>query len=966
MGTIRPVITDFSAGEVSPRLAGRTDSPIYTRSAKELTNFIPGTLGGIYRRGGFQHVIEAPYVNGISGARVTGKLRLIPWSVNDTLDFLLVLSDGRIDILNVSTGTEPGYIYGTNLDGSKDIITTIGAYPCYAEEMTPAGEAKIYPIDEVKYAQSIRQVFLAHNRYPLMQIKFISFDQSTRELKLEYGSVAVTGNVAWTPELKADTVATTDPFTAEAFIGMFGYKMVSGVTNAATGFVNGREIASIVKNVTAATRRATIKLEDIVSIDLINQTITDGSSTLIHAGANKSSFIVRMSKDSGPLFSIPYGATFTQALDILQANFYIIGTSPMYFGQDGYDSNPGWLLEYQYATKGSISFAKTGSSESYTINFKDAQSPLTLTSTTTGLTGYVTCLGLVLNKNVTPGDKMADRLSQWMTPGKVYPCDKGMKISGLTPERATRFDGKKRYGPPDANGYTPVISDSDSYIEVEGTDTEGKFATRQIRRGDAGVTGQLGVILTPFWNPGDNPGFVAFHQGRLVVGGSHGEPNVLYMSEVNVFTSFKYFEEVLFESTTFTGYSDDNVAQYTTRQDIIQQVGAASAIRLQLATEENEQIEWATSVADLVIGTATSEWVIPAGVTALDARVILTSRAGSKGIQGRFVNGSVIFVSRSGRKVSAFTAGQENTQDITAHADHIAKPVVTGFDFRQDPRQELYAVLADGTMLCGQILSDIVSWSRIKTRTGDKIKSVACLASWDEDAVYCAVERTIGGVTASYIERLYPADEDSFLGRLYLDSSVSKQADGTGVITGLARYSAYPVAPTGLKIIVNTGTTGYSNTGTPVVDAAGSCSSYIPDDQGILVTPVAIPIPAGSLAHIGFVYTSRVESFRIDAADTEGLDKSAGFLYLRLYKSGDLHILRYTDVGVLDVDVRATTPTAATVDGTIYRIYPYSGTLKLDHLGPSRPDQTVIIEAQGAEPAGIQSIAPAYSVSSLE
>jgi len=40
--------------------------------------------------------------------------------------------------------------------------------------------------------------------------------------------------------------------------------------------------------------------------------------------------------------------------------------------------------------------------------------------------------------------------------------------------------------------------------------------------------------------------------------------------------------------------------------------------------------------------------------------------------------------------------------------------------------------------------------------------------------------------------------------------------------------------------------------------------------------------------------------------------------------------------------------------------------MKLDHLGPSRPDHTVIIEAREAEPAGIQVVAPAYSVSSLE
>jgi hypothetical protein len=47
MPTIRPLLTDFSAGELSPKLDGRVDLGVYFKGAKEITNFRIQTLGGV-------------------------------------------------------------------------------------------------------------------------------------------------------------------------------------------------------------------------------------------------------------------------------------------------------------------------------------------------------------------------------------------------------------------------------------------------------------------------------------------------------------------------------------------------------------------------------------------------------------------------------------------------------------------------------------------------------------------------------------------------------------------------------------------------------------------------------------------------------------------------------------------------------------------------------------------------------
>ena len=68
---IRPPLLDFSAGELSPKLAGRIDSPVYYKGCQRLTNFFPRITGGMGKRPGFVWVGES-----------LGPGRLIPWTLD--------------------------------------------------------------------------------------------------------------------------------------------------------------------------------------------------------------------------------------------------------------------------------------------------------------------------------------------------------------------------------------------------------------------------------------------------------------------------------------------------------------------------------------------------------------------------------------------------------------------------------------------------------------------------------------------------------------------------------------------------------------------------------------------------------------------------------------------------------------------------------------------------------------------
>ena len=87
MTRVRQVKTTFTAGEVSRDLLGRGDLRAYENGAKTLRNLFIFPTGGVTRRAGLGYIDTVPS-NG----------RLISFAFNTEQTFLLVLTDGQIDI----------------------------------------------------------------------------------------------------------------------------------------------------------------------------------------------------------------------------------------------------------------------------------------------------------------------------------------------------------------------------------------------------------------------------------------------------------------------------------------------------------------------------------------------------------------------------------------------------------------------------------------------------------------------------------------------------------------------------------------------------------------------------------------------------------------------------------------------------------------------------------------------------
>ena len=130
--------TNFTAGEVSPRLIGRTDIDRYANAAKELVNAHPVIHGGAVRRAGTRFVSPAKFADRVA--------RLVPFVFSR--DDAYMLEFGHLYLRVFKTGASLG-----------------------VEVVTPYTEAMLPDID---YVQGADTMFITHPSVPIQRLRRFS------------------------------------------------------------------------------------------------------------------------------------------------------------------------------------------------------------------------------------------------------------------------------------------------------------------------------------------------------------------------------------------------------------------------------------------------------------------------------------------------------------------------------------------------------------------------------------------------------------------------------------------------------------------------------------------------------------------------------------------------------------------------------------------------------------------------
>ena len=87
MAAIRQLQTNFSSGELDPRMLGREDTSVYGNGAANLLNSSPLVQGGVRRRPGTKYL-----------ATLTATSRLERMQFNETQLYIFAFSNARLDI----------------------------------------------------------------------------------------------------------------------------------------------------------------------------------------------------------------------------------------------------------------------------------------------------------------------------------------------------------------------------------------------------------------------------------------------------------------------------------------------------------------------------------------------------------------------------------------------------------------------------------------------------------------------------------------------------------------------------------------------------------------------------------------------------------------------------------------------------------------------------------------------------
>lgn len=251
------------------------------------------------------------------------------------------------------------------------------------------------------------------------------------------------------------------------------------------------------------------------------------------------------------------------------------------------------------------------------------------------------------------------------------------------------------------------------------------------------------------------PVSAAFHQDRLVIGGSRDLPNRLWMSR----------SADLWNFDLGTGL-DDHAIEFGILSD---QVNAVRAVF------SGRHLQVFTSGAEYMV---TGDPLTPANI-----QVNRQTRVGSpvdRSLPPRDVDGATLFVSRTGREIREFlytdTEQAYQASDLALLARHIVVNA-RDQDFDQS-RRLLFVVMGDGGMgaLTVYRAEEVTAWTRLVT--DGAVRSVAVVG----DDVHLLVDRN-GRWT---IERF----DDS----LHLDSALVGEAEApTAVWSGLDHLEGRPV-----------------------------------------------------------------------------------------------------------------------------------------------------------------------------
>jgi hypothetical protein len=269
----------------------------------------------------------------------------------------------------------------------------------------------------------------------------------------------------------------------------------------------------------------------------------------------------------------------------------------------------------------------------------------------------------------------------------------------------------------------------------------------------------------PFDGAGNYPQAVAYHEQRRCFAGTTNQPQNFWGTRSGTESNLQY--------------------AIPTRDD--------DALQFRVAARKNQTIRHLVSLQDLLIFTASS--IFPArssgGVlTPSDISVKPRGNTGANMVQPLVWDTTALFCAARGGHVREAGYSNEGGGWITGDLSLRAPHRFDGLDIidaaaSQSPYPIAWFVSSAGNLLSLTYVPDqgVGAWA--SHDTPGVFESVCVVAEGTEDVLYAVVQRTIGGVTKRYVERMasraFATQADAF----FVDCGLAYDGPATSVLSGL-------------------------------------------------------------------------------------------------------------------------------------------------------------------------------------
>jgi len=346
---------------------------------------------------------------------------------------------------------------------------------------------------------------------------------------------------------------------------------------------------------------------------------------------------------------------------------------------------------------------------------------------------------------------------------------------------------------------------------------------------DLADTPQTGY--NPFLGAGNYPRCLTFMEQRLVFASTLNNPQACWFSQSANYENF--------------GFSRP-------RKD---SDGFEFRIR---ARQVNEIRGLMPASRGLMVLTSGGEWIVSGGEQGYlspDQIVIKPqSYRGSSNVQPIVVGNTVLFAQERGGVVRDFSYefAEDNFtgKDLTILARHLFETkAIKAWAYSQAPYSIIWCVLNDGTMVSLTYIKEHDVWGWTRHETDGAFEDVTVIGEGEEDVAYFVVNRTIGGATKRYIERMHTREFSDVRDAFFVDSGLTYSGSAATSISGLSHLEGETV----------------------VALADGNVV------RNLTVTSGSITLPfAAAKVHVGLPYDAAITTLDLDLGMMRGLGTVQG------------------------------------------------------------------------------------------